>query len=180
LRWIDANGCENESKKTIAPYCQLAAPDLASAVSDPASMTDLIPIVGILVVCTLLYLSYLVSIRQANKNWQAVQATYEIVGSKVPRGDIIHGVYYLRISYTFDSRAFSKLITLHYNRHTLEHHTFDPEGLHNSRNSLWILVNPKNPKLILYERAPWWNHLLAVAVIIFLWSVIGYSLLRQR
>ena len=143
-------------------------------------MSELIPIVAILALGTLLYLWSLVSTHQAHKNWQALQATYEIVGSTVPRGDIIHGVYYLRISYTFNGRAFSKLVTLNYNRHTLEHYTLNHEDLHREGNTLGILVNPRNPKLILYQRVPWWNHLLAVSVLTFLWSVIGYALFRQK
>lgn len=143
-------------------------------------MSELYPITAIVAVCTLLWGWYLVSYHQAIKNWQPVDANYEIVGSTVPSRDIIHGVFYLRLVYFYNGHEFTKLITLNYNRHTLNHYMFNNDGLHSGTNMIHILVNPNKPHLILYQKVPLWNHLLALSVFIILWSCISYGYVKLK
>ncbi len=142
-------------------------------------MDELAPIVIILSVVSILWIWGLVSQSHARVSWHPVEATYDIVKTFVNRRDQLHGTYLLRIAYHFKGKDYTKLISVMYNRRTMEFYTIDSHALHQNGNTIRIFVNPKNGNRIVYQKEPWWSPLLSIFVLAILWTSICYYVAKH-
>lgn len=142
-------------------------------------MDEAAPIIIIIAITSILWIWGLVTQSRAKVSWHPVEATYDIVKTFVNRRDQLHGTYLLRIAYHYDGKDYTKLITVKYNRITLEFYTIDRSALHQNGNAIRILVNPQNGNRIIYQKEPWWTHLLVIFVLTVLWTSVGYYIAKH-